>query len=202
MPPGDPTARRSDLGQHLYAMACNNAWANHRLLGAVAALPAEEIAAPRPSFFGSILATLNHIVTVDRMYVDAVERALRGDEPHPDPSAFWTPEQPFDALEPLREAQRDVDRRLIEACAGLDEGALARVVRIRRRAGTQEESLPRLLAHLFQHQIHHRGQVHGLLSTTGVAPPQLDEFFSEAEAPLRARELAELGLSEAAIWTR
>ena len=34
-----------------------------------------------------------------------------------------------------------------------------------------------LLPHLFQHQIHHRGQAHAMLAGTGVAPPQLDEFF-------------------------
>ena len=39
------------------------------------------------------------------------------------------------------------------------------------------ERTDRLLAHLFQHQIHHRGQAHAMLSGSGVAPPQLDEFF-------------------------
>ena len=60
--------------------------------------------------------------------------------------------------------------------------------------------MTRLLAHLFQHQIHHRGQVHAMLAGTTVAPPQLDEFFCANEAHLRAGELAEIGLSEAAIW--
>ena len=57
-----------------------------------------------------------------------------------------------------------------------------------------------LLAHLFQHQIHHRGQAHAMLAGTTVEPPQLDEFFCANEAHLRAAELAELGLSESAIW--
>ena len=67
-----------------------------------------------------------------------------------------------------------------------------------RRAGVQHETVTRLLAHLFQHQIHHRGQVHAMLAGTSVAPPQLDEFFCANEAHLRAAELAELGYSEAA----
>ena len=58
----------------------------------------------------------------------------------------------------------------------------------------------RLLLHLFQHQIHHRGQAHAMLSDTSVRPPQLDEFFSVGEAPLRAAEFAELGFTEQAIW--
>jgi hypothetical protein len=40
-----------------------------------------------------------------------------------------------------------------------------------------------------------------MLSGTSVSPPQLDEFFSEAEAPLRADEFAELGWTEATIWS-
>lgn len=59
----------------------------------------------------------------------------------------------------------------------------------------------RLLAHLFQHQLHHRGQVHAMLAGTRVKPPQLDEFFCANEAHLRAAELAEPGYSEAQIWS-
>ena len=57
-----------------------------------------------------------------------------------------------------------------------------------------------LLLHLFQHQVHHRGQAHAMLSATRVAPPQLDEFFSIGEAPLREAEFAALGWTEATIW--
>jgi uncharacterized damage-inducible protein DinB len=52
-----------------------------------------------------------------------------------------------------------------------------------------------VLAHLFQHDIHHRGQVHAMLAGTRVAPPQLDEFFLAQDAPLRAAELEALGLA-------
>jgi uncharacterized damage-inducible protein DinB len=57
-----------------------------------------------------------------------------------------------------------------------------------------------VLEHLFQHDIHHRGQAHAMLSGTEVRPPQLDEFFSIAEAPLRANEFEQLGWSEATVW--
>ena len=39
-----------------------------------------------------------------------------------------------------------------------------------------------------------------MLSATEVHPPQLDEFFSAGEAPLRAREFEELGWTEDRIW--
>ena len=82
------------LERHLAAWAYQNAWANHRLLKACAALSQEEFVAPRASFFPSIKATLNHILTVDWMYADAMERALAGREPHPDIGSFYEPEEP------------------------------------------------------------------------------------------------------------
>jgi uncharacterized damage-inducible protein DinB len=63
------------------------------------------------------------------------------------------------------------------------------------------DSFTRILAHLFQHQIHHRGQAHAMLAGTAVAPPQLDEFFCSNEADLRAPDFAELGFDEARIWS-
>ena len=56
------------------------------------------------------------------------------------------------------------------------------------------ETIGDLLAHLFQHQIHHRGQVHAMLSGTSVAPPQLDEYFLAFDADRRQAEVARLGL--------
>ena len=64
----------------------------------------------------------------------------------------------------------------------------------------QHERADRLLMHLVQHAIHHRGQVHAMLSGTGLAPPQLDEFYCAGEAPLRAEEFAALGWTEERVW--
>ena len=69
-----------------------------------------------------------------------------------------------------------------------------------RRAGPVHDRLRRILAHLFQHQIHHRGQAHAMLAGTSVKPPQLDEFFCTGEASLREQDFAELGFSEERIW--
>ena len=43
--------------------------------------------------------------------------------------------------------------------------------------GRPRERIDAILAHLFQHQVHHRGQAHAMLAGTDVPPPQLDEFF-------------------------
>jgi uncharacterized damage-inducible protein DinB len=84
----------------------------------------------------------------------------------------------------------------------LRDDQLGRYVSIARPERMQHESRLRLLSHLFEHQIHHRGQVHAMLSDTAVRPPQLDEFFCEEEASLRAEDFAALGWSEAQIWAQ
>ena len=188
------------LSRYFITAAYNNAWANHRLFGAVSRLTPAEFAARRTSFFPSLKATLNHQVTVDGYYVDALERGVAGREINREGPRFFDPQEPFDACAPLREAQRDVDRRLIVLCRGLDDEGLDREVGIQRSSALHFETVSRLLAHLFQHQVHHRGQAHAMLAGTNVAPPQLDEFFCANDEPLRRAYMRELGDSEAMIW--
>jgi len=178
---------------YLLALAQNNAWANHRLLQACSALSQEELEAPRIGFFPSLLATLNHILIVDWFYVDALEGGSLG------PGAF-VDDVPCRTLADLRREQAAVDRRLVALCADLDDAALGKAVRLVRRDRIQVERADRVLLHLFEHQIHHRGQAHGMLSGTPVAPPQLDEFFLAEEAPLRRHDLAALDWNEADLW--
>ncbi len=177
------------------AMAYNNAWANHRLLAACAHLGQGEFEAPRIGFFPSLRATLNHILIIDWFYVDALEGGWLG------PKA-WANREPCATVADLQREQRAVDRRLIALCDALSEASLGDMVRVNRDTRVQTERRDRLLLHLFQHQIHHRGQAHAMLAGTSVRPPQLDEFYSAGEAPLRAAEFAELGWTEATIWGR
>lgn len=187
------------LSHHLLTMAYQNAWANHRLAKAWLQLSPAELAAPRISFFPSLSATLNHILTCDWFYVDALERELRGDEPHPDCYVFFNEDEPFTHGVDLKREQALVDRRLIAYCEQLRDADLGRLVTIARDT-PQHDSRLRMLSHLFEHQIHHRGQVHAMLSGTSVKPPQLDEFFCAGESALRAEDFAELGWTEALIW--
>ncbi|WP_407165822.1 DinB family protein [Bradyrhizobium sp. ORS 111] len=183
----------ADLVQTYRAFAYNNAWANHRLLTACASLSQAEFAAERTGFFPSLQRTLNHIYVIDLFYVDALEGGWLG------PKA-WASEVPYASVAELKPAQRAIDQRLIAVCDALTPGRLSDVVRINRDTTIQIERRDRLLMHLFQHAIHHRGQAHAMLSATSVVPPQLDEFFAAGEAPLRAREFAELGWTEAVVW--
>ena len=174
-------------------MAYNNAWANHRLLTACAALSPEEFTARRTGFFASLRATLNHILIVDHFYIDAMEGGTLG-------PAAWADPEPCGTVVILSQAQAEMDRRLLAVTNGLDEAGLGRIVAVHRGNRVQHERMDRLLLHLFQHQIHHRGQAHAMLSDTTVSPPQLDEFFSTGEAPLRADEFNTLGWTEETVW--
>jgi uncharacterized damage-inducible protein DinB len=168
----------------------NNRLANHRLLTACLALQPGEFEATRVSFFPTIKETLNHILTVDWFYVDALEGGTLG------PRA-WDPEQPFDAVGPLFEAQVAVDERLLAFVGGLTDAGLGAETRVHRTNRIQVERTDDLLLHLFMHQTHHRGQVHAMLAGSSVKPPQLDEFLTASDFRDRATDMATLGWSEA-----
>src|SRR5438105_11239669 len=168
-------------------------WANHRLLTACLGLPPDEFTAHRTGFFPSLRATLNHILIIDHFYVDAMEGGTLG-------PAAWADQEPCATVAALKQAQAAIDRRLLKIVEALDSAGLQRSVSIHRGTSIQRERMDRRLLHLFQHQLHHRGQAPTTLRATSVSPPQLDEFFSAGEAPLRVAEFAELGWTEKKIW--
>jgi uncharacterized damage-inducible protein DinB len=179
--------RANPLSSHFTAMARNNAWSNLRLYRACLTLTDEAFAERRMSFFPSLQLTLNHILLVDRYYFDALiggGKAL----------AIFDNELPYPRATDLWDAQARSDRQLLAFCESLTDEALQRDVPIDRgpSVAVQHERVDCVLPHVFVHQIHHRGQVHAMLSGTAAAPPQLDEFFLDADAPLRAAELRDL----------
>jgi uncharacterized damage-inducible protein DinB len=178
------------LARQLATMARNNLSSNDRLLRACAELPPEELNAPRVSFFPSLMLTLNHILLVDAYYLGELEGTGRGLATFEAQRAH-----PHAEIAPLAAAQLASDRRLIAFCDALDDAALARAAHLDRGdEGVFEEPLPAVLAHLFVHQVHHRGQVHAMLSGTRVAPPQLDEFFLRYDEPRWRAERARLAI--------
>ena len=177
-----------NLLDHYRAMARNNAWSNYRLLKASRALSQGEFAAKRTSLFPSVQLTLHHILIVDWYYLDVLEEGGRGYD-------VYRPPEEFPSAASIADAQQVSDNQLIAFCDRLGEADLDRKVDVKRRMPAPPERIGDLLAHLFVHQIHHRGQVHALLAGTSVPPPQLDEFFLAGDAPLIVDDLAALGLS-------
>jgi uncharacterized damage-inducible protein DinB len=156
-------------------MAGNNRWSNARLHAACAALQPGEWEAPRTGFFPSLSLTLHHIHAIDLYYIDALTEGGLG------PRAFL--EAPtFAGIAELARAQEVQDQRLIAFCAALSpDRAGQSVITDRGAKGRMTERIDHMLLHLFQHQVHHRGQAHAMLSSTSVKPPQLDDFFLNFE---------------------
>ncbi len=182
-----------DLLPFLRAQVRASRIANHRLHAAMAPLPDAELQAPRTSFFPSLISTLDHILWVDAYYIDCLY--ARGDAR--ERALAWVP---YTQLPPLVAAQAASDERFIALMESLHPADLDRSVQMPRRAHVQREPLGTVVAHVLNHQVHHRGQVHAMLAGTAVKPPQLDEFVMRSEGHLRRDDLAALGWTEAQLF--
>jgi len=148
-----------------------NAWANARLYDAAATLSAEQFGADRGAFFRSVKGTLNHLLVTDRIW----QNRFTGESVAPDPLDTIL----FDEFEDLRAARIAEDARIVRYVDGLDDERLAGVIRYRRVSSPEqfEQALAPALAHWFNHQTHHRGQAHALLTGLTGAAPELDLLF-------------------------
>jgi uncharacterized damage-inducible protein DinB len=165
--------------EHLRRMARYNQWANRRLCAACGELDPAAYEQARPAFFGSIHGTLNHLLVADRLWLARIEGLP--------PPALKLDDRPCASLGELREAREIEDARIVRLTEGLDEQRLATTVHYRLVTRPEAAATPMHLCwlHLFNHQTHHRGQVHDQLSQTEVAPPPLDLIFylREVERP-------------------
>ncbi|MGQ8634047.1 DinB family protein [Agrobacterium sp. DKPNP3] len=170
-------------------LARNNRLANFRLHQACRQLSEDAFVAQRVSFFPTLRATLNHILIVDRFYIDALQGGTLG-------HAAFVVSEPYPTVAELHEAQTQLDKALIAFVDDLDEDGLAGIVDIHRGARVQQDRCDDVLSHLFQHQTHHRGQAHAMLAGTSLKPPQLDEFIVGDDAGARKAEMDALGWKE------
>jgi len=156
---------------HFAVFAGYNRWANERLYAAVAALPAATVDAPSPAaFFGSLFGTLTHILVADRMWMS---RFLGEPSPYD-----RLDERPVADLAALAAERRAEDARIVAYVEGLDDARLLADLVYKTSAGApQRNPLWASLAHFFNHQTHHRGQAHALLSAAGAEPPPLDLIY-------------------------
>jgi uncharacterized damage-inducible protein DinB len=154
-----------DMLAHLRMFAVYNAWANRRLYAAAAQLTDEQYRADRGAFFKSVHGTLNHLLVTDRIWM----RRFTGVGDVADRLDAIL----FERLPDLREAREAEDRRIETYAGGLSAADLAGTISYRRVSSPEAfvQPLGPALAHFFNHQTHHRGQAHCLLTgLTGEAP--------------------------------
>ncbi|MFN3743691.1 MAG: DinB family protein [Hyphomicrobiaceae bacterium] len=149
-------------------LAAYNKWANARLYEAALALNDTDYRRDVGAFFKSLNGTLNHLLVTDRIWM----KRLTGEGDHPDRlDAIMHEDRRALAL-----ARADEDDRIIRFVASLDEAALAGTLKYATTSGKPfVQARADILSHLFNHQTHHRGQAHTILSIcTGKEPPSLD----------------------------
>jgi uncharacterized damage-inducible protein DinB len=153
------------MKNHVDLMAAYNAWANVRLYRMAAALPDPLYRKDVGVYFKSLHGTLNHLLVTDRIWM----RRLTGEGSHPDALDAII----ADDLPTLTEARRAEDARILRYVQGLSGPDLEAVVEFRTLNGTPTgQPCREILAHLFNHQTHHRGQAHAALTRLGVAEPE------------------------------
>jgi len=150
---------------HFTTMARYNAWANARLYAAARSLPDEAYRRNVGAFFGSLHGTLNHLLVTDRIWM----RRITGEGVAPGTLNAIL----FDDLESLERARKAEDARIIGYIDGLTESDIDGELSYATTKGVpQRNALHQVLAHLFNHQTHHRGQAHAILTIVGVPEPQ------------------------------
>lgn len=145
-------------------MAAYNRWQNTKLLVAAGSLTDQERRADRGAFFGSIFGTLNHLLWGDTIWLHRFAETGMPVSPNIPVSVGETVD--WDAYRVRRVAK---DQDIIDWAEGLSEASLAGDLTYYSQAVEQELSKPLglFVMHFFNHQTHHRGQVHAMLTAAG-----------------------------------
>ncbi len=159
-------------------LAGYNAWANSEIYKAAAHLSDADYRADRGAFFKSVHGTLNHLLVTDRLWM----RRFTGEGK----VAATLDAILFDGLAALRQARIAEDDRITRYIKGLDAAALQGRFSYTRASTPDryEQELAPALDHVFNHQTHHRGQVHALLTGLAGTAPSLDLLAYQREAGL------------------
>lgn len=167
------------MKRHFMMFAAYNQWANNRLYDAAEDLTDEEFTRNTGAFFGSMMGTLNHLLVTDRIWMKRFTG--RGDAPANLDAII---QQALPALRMAREAE---DRRIVEWVEDLSDKDIAgRFSYVTTDMRTISQRLAPALDHLFNHQTHHRGQAHMILTVLGGPSPTLDLMYFQRTEEGRA----------------
>lgn len=153
------------MKRHFSTLAAYNCWANVRLYDMAAALPDELYRKSTGVYFKSLHGTLNHLLTADRIWMHRLEG--KGDYPDRLDATI------HDDLPSLREARVAEDQRIVNYIESLEDADFDKPCTYKMLSGRSlQQPVRDILAHLFNHQTHHRGQAHAALTVLGVAQPK------------------------------
>lgn len=174
--------------EYIRKMADYNRWMNEKVYAAASRLPADELAAERGAFFGSVVGTLNHLMVADLIWLKRFAR-------HPTAHAALAPleaiafptaldQRLYEDFTLLRERRAWLDG-IIQAWAdSLAEDDLGHVLEYTNTHNQRfRKRFAGLTMHFFNHQTHHRGQVTTLLSQAGMDVGETDLRALLADEP-------------------
>ncbi|MEQ1953228.1 DinB family protein [Mesorhizobium sp. CN2-181] len=164
------------MKQHFEMFAAYNRWANQHVYEAAANLTPEEFNRDTGAFFKSAMGTLNHLLVTDRIWMKRFSGL--GDAPTALDAILFTD---FTKLRPARIAE---DERISDWIGSLTAKQLAGRFTYTTLSDmrTISQRLAPALAHVFNHQTHHRGQMHAILTTLGKPSVSLDlAYFQRTE---------------------
>ncbi|MCR9256858.1 MAG: DinB family protein [Alphaproteobacteria bacterium] len=162
---------------YVKTMARYNAWQNRSLYRAADRLQDAARRQDRGAFFGSIHATLCHVLWADRMWMSRFagwERPEGGTRKSVEFVQDW---------QALTVARQEADAALLDWAVSMTDSRLSGDLTYRSSAAGREITKPRaqLVVHMFNHQTHHRGQVHAMLTAAGARPDETDLPFMPAD---------------------
>jgi uncharacterized damage-inducible protein DinB len=158
---------------YVQRMARYNHWQNENLYGAAEGLSEEERHRERGAFFGSIHKTLNHLLWADRLWMSRF-----ADTPRP-PGGIPESVSLYPDWNKLKNERASFDRTIVEWADAIDPSWLAADLTWYSGAAKHEVTRPcwLLVTHMFNHETHHRGQVHCMLTQAGARPHATDLPF-------------------------
>ena len=159
---------------HAEAMARYNRWQNDNLYSAAGKLSDAERRKERGAFWGTIHGTLNHILCGDKIWMHRL-----GGFPRPKAKSLAETVLEHETWDELKVERERLDGDILDWASKLDPQWLAEAFTWRSMSAPREFTQPRwlLVTHMFNHQTHHRGQVHCMLTQAGVKPGDTDLCF-------------------------
>jgi uncharacterized damage-inducible protein DinB len=158
---------------YVQTMARYNAWQNRSLCDAAENLGEEGRRLDRGAFYKSIHNTFNHILWADEVWLSRL---------------IGTPKPPVGGRDSViyvqdwaefRRRRAERDEAILAWAQTVDARWLRGTLIWYSGAAGREMGKPRALAimHLFNHQTHHRGQIHAMLTAAGARPQDTDLFL-------------------------
>jgi uncharacterized damage-inducible protein DinB len=167
-----PAADAAVRPAYVRRMAAYNAEMNRRLYAAAGRLALAERARDRGAFWRSIQGTLAHILWGDRMWMARFDG-------WPKPEAAIRASADAADFDALAAARTEADTKILAWAERVTDAWLAEDLTWFSAAATREFRMQRalLVMHFFNHQTHHRGQAHAMLTAAGEETGDTDLFL-------------------------